>query len=74
VQEVVVDGVVVVEVMVLLTMAPIEEATPTTETELPPLPMLSFPLTGNVASNWAICAKVSCCVYIFFVIKRKRID
>lgn len=59
-QDVVVDGVVVVDVMVLLTMAPIDEATPTTETEPPP-PMVSFPLTGNVASNWAICAKVSCC-------------
>jgi hypothetical protein len=72
VHEVVVDGVVVVEVMVVLTMAPIEEETPTTETEPPP-PMLSFPLTGNVASNWAICAKVSCCVYFFCQKRRESI-
>lgn len=57
----VVDVVVVVEVIVLLTIAPMEEATPTTDTELPPL--LSVPLPGNVASNCAICAKVSCFNY-----------
>lgn len=56
-QEVVVDCVVVVEVIVLLTMAPIEEATPASDAELPPL--LSVPLPGNVTSNCAICAKVS---------------